>query len=301
MENYTHKSLLQLLNPVFILVLTVGLLAQTNTAKRSNYDFREHKAEIFEYAGNYLVSQLEPGLPQTSFAAWFQKIVGTKRKIKWELPDCILQNIVPENEVGLETPMCVDSSVRITREIFLHVYIEYGTLEQGITENKPVVRNIFISDEAGNGFSSVKTLHDLPKLLRSLKKTLAFFDPNHGKFEISGKKPFGFKDLTTIWFQTLEFGEYLAVKSFGDIEAGKKHFELRNIFFDGKRWTFETEKIGGVSYKFFGKFAKQFVKTYGAGDSDNKALHGHLIKFVKGKKAAEADLYFNFYDTGDAG
>ncbi len=285
---------------VFIFTLFVGSQAQTKKLKNRGWNFREHKAEIIDFAKKYSVSKIQPDLPRKSFATWFQQIVGADRKVKWQLADCGLKNSVSEISIGRNLPMCVEISARIARAIFLDVYIEYGTFEQGITGRQPVVRHIFIRDDDGSDSASVKDLCNLPKNIKAIKNSLAFFDPSHGEFEISGKKPAGFEDFSTIWFQILEYGEYFALKNFGGLEAGEKHYELRNIFFDGKSWSFETETIDGVSYKFAGKFAKHIVRTDGAGDADNKALHGHLIKFVKGVKAAEGDLFFNFSVTGDA-
>lgn len=136
------------------------------------------------------------------------------------------------------------------------------------------------------------------------KKSAGLFNPNNGEFEIAGKKPAGFEDFSSIWFRTVDYDsedKSFAVKKHGDLEAGGKHYELRRIFFDGKRWAFETEVIGGVSYKFSGKFAKIVAARYGMGDADNNAVRGHLSKFVNGKRTAEADLFLNFYGTGDAG
>lgn len=61
-----------------------------------------------------------------------------------------------------------------------------------------------------------------------------------------------------------------------NVEASATSKPEKNImscgifFFDGKSWSFETETIGGVSYKFAGKFAKHIVRTYETGDADNK-------------------------------
>jgi hypothetical protein len=285
----------------FILSLLICSPAQSKKIRQPRWNFKKYQAETIDYAKKYPVSNIQPEMPRMSFAAWFQKVVGANRKVKWELADCGLKNSVSEISTGQDLPMCVETSARITSAIFLDIYIEYGTFEQGITGRKPVVRHIFIRDDDGSGAASVKNLRNLPKNIKAIKKSLAFFDPNHGDFEISGEKAAGFEDFSSIWFQTLEYGEYFAVKNFGDLEAGEKHYHLRNIFFDGKSWSFETEIIDGVSYQFTGKFAGHIVETYGAGDADNKALHGHLIKFVNGKKAAEADLFLNFYRLGDAG
>ena len=300
MENYTKSFVSLTFVAVFIFTLLVSSQAQTKISRTGDWDFRKHQAEIIDYAKKYPVSNIEPNLPRMSFANWFQKAVGAKRKVNWNLADCGMQNHIPLDGKKLDAPMCVETTVPIAGTVLLHVLIQYGTFERGITEMKPIVRIIFFGE---NTFATVETLRDLPEKVRLLRKSLVSFDPNHGEFVISGEKPAGFEDFSSIWFQTVDYDSNdkpFAVKKYGDIEAGAKHYQLRDIFFNGKRWSFETAAIGGTSYKFDGVFAKLKLDRDGAVDG-NKVLRGRLIKFVKGKKAAEANLIFNFYYLGDAG
>ena len=83
-----------------------------------------------------------------------------------------------------------------------------------------------------------------------------------------------------------------AVKPNGSVESWKPQlFAMRNIFFDGKRWSFETATIGGVSYKFDGKFIK--IKRYPDGTMDNQdVLKGRLIKFVGGRQTLSLHAWY---------
>src|SRR4051794_34280739 len=104
-----------------ILILFGGLPAQTENMKQPDWDFREHQAEIIDYAKKYSVSNIQPGLPRKNFASWFQQIVGAKRKVNWRLADCGMQNRVPMDGKRLEAMMCVETLAWITRKIYLHV------------------------------------------------------------------------------------------------------------------------------------------------------------------------------------
>ena len=104
-----------------------------------------------------------------------------------------------------------------------------------------------------------------------------------------------------MWIETHQMnikGEYVPLKPHGEIIFGQTEFALRNIFFDGKRWTFETVRIEKISYQFSGKFSKIRLDNNGVQNSE-KVLQGHLIKFTNGSKSAEADLIFSFYLQGE--
>ena len=59
---------------------------------------------------------------------------------------------------------------------------------------------------------------------------------------------------------------------------------------------FETENIKGVSYKFSGKFVEK--APFWNLSEQKTVLKGHLIKMKKGKKIAETDLDFFWYEGG---
>ena len=123
------------------------------------------------------------------------------------------------------------------------------------------------------------------------------FDPNGGEFQISGDRPAGFEDFSRMNLETRTF-KGRRVRPNGEIEFGQASYAMRNIVFDGRRWNFETVPFGGTSFRFYGRFPKLRLDEHGAIIGDN-VLQGHLIKFVHGKKAAEADLVFSFIYYSD--
>lgn len=258
------------------------------------------EAAVIAKAKNTPVSQIERNLSKEKFVVWLQKQVGPKNPIAWEVNDCGEQSGTSEDR-GRDFPMCVESSARITDAIFLRVSIQYGTFKRGILGGRPVVRSIFYGDESGAGGVDVKDLRELRRDLSSIKKSLEFFDPDNGVFYISGNKPAGFEDVSEMWLETMDDdlrGKKTPVKKNGGIEFGQKDYAMRKIFFDGKSWSFETVVVDGVSFSFNGRFAKPRLDSHGAALGDN-VLQGRLIKFVNGKKTAEADLIFSFVIQGE--
>ena len=112
-----------------------------------------------------------------------------------------------------------------------------------------------------------------------------------------------FDRLLTCYLQTKDFNQrnkFVAVKPKGGVESWKQQvFAMRKIFFDGRRWSFETVSIGGISYKFNGKFIK--IKRYPDGRMDDQnVLQGRLIKLLNGSQTAAADLIFSFHVEDDS-
>ena len=187
------------------------------------------------------------------------------------------------------------------RSDFLAVNTQYGTFKRGISRAKPVVRSIFLGDETGESGADFDKLSELPDELNRIKQALVSFDPNDGVFYISGDKPAGFEDFSEMWLAVKNYdskGADFPAKKHGEFGYAQKVYKLRNIYFDGKIRTFETEIIEGVSFSFNGKFAKPKLDSHGANADDN-VLQGHLIKFVVGRKTAKADSVFSFSLQGE--
>lgn len=294
-KNFVRLFLIE----IYILTLFAGLNAQIRDSN-SHWDFRLHKPETINYAKKYLASNIERRLPKMSFAAWLQKFVGAKSKINWKIVDCGVNDLLPETEKEYDLTICIETSAQITDEIFLRIRIEYGTFESRITRTKPIVRGIFLGDKtSGNGIS-LENLRDLPEQFNSIKKSLIYFDPYLGIFNISSEKPAGFENFSAMWIETMDYnskGKYVPIKKDGVLEDNQIKYQMQKIYYDGKSWSFETAVVGGISYKFEGKFGKLKLDSHGATDGEN-ILHGHLIKFLKGKKTAEADLIFSFHIQG---
>jgi hypothetical protein len=261
------------------------------------------KLEItaLKYAKNYLVSGIENGLPSKSFGVWFQELVGAKTPVTWETNDCGEQTGTSADR-GRDFPMCVQASAKMSANLFVSVNIQYGTFKRGVTPGKPVVRYISVGAEGEGDY--VNSLIDLQQRLIQMPQDVDYFDPNGGEFIISDdRKPAGFEDFREMYLLTredIQDKKSAAVKPNGSVESWKPQlFAMRNIFFDGKRWSFETATIGGVSYKFDGKFIK--IKRYPDGTMDNQdVLKGRLIKFVGGRQTARANLIFSFQVADDS-
>ncbi len=254
-----------------------------------------------KHAKSYRVSQIEKELPSEPFGSWFQELVGIKTPITWEINDCGEQTGTAADR-GRDFPMCVEASAKRSVEFFISVNIQYRTFKRGITRMKPVVRYISIGEEIGGEY--IESLVDLQKRLLQSPQDVDFFDPNAGEFVLSDDtKPPGFEDFREMYLQTKDFNQsnkLVAVKPNGGVESRHQQlFAMQRIFFDGRRWCFETASIGGVSYKFDGKFIK--IKRYRDGTMDNQdVLQGRLIKFVNGRQTVAADLIFSFQVEDDS-
>lgn len=301
MKIYTNNIFRSFFTIAFILSVFVCSHAQSKKTKQPRWNWQKYEAEAIDYAKKYLISNLDPKLPQKSFEEWFQSLFDDSAQIDWQVNDCGEQSGTRADR-GRDFPMCVSAGTQTGEFFYISVNIQFGMFSDGISREKSVLRHIMVGDQLDGEMFYV--LSDLPEKIKSNRIKRQYLDPNNGVFVISGAKPAGFKDFTAMRLQTIAENKNfkrVAVLQNGKIEIGQKEYAMRKIRFDGKNWTFETVKVDGVSYQFAGKFAKHIVRTYGAGDADNKAVQGHLIKFVNGKKAAEADLFFNFYELGDAG
>jgi len=124
------------------------------------------------------------------------------------------------------------------------------------------------------------------------------FDPNGGEFQIEGNKPAGFEDFERMYLETRR-PRGSRVRMNGGLEVRGVEYAMRNIAFDGRRrWNFDTVSIGGVRYQFYGRFPKLRRDEHGAIIGD-RVLKGRLIKFVRRKRSAMADLVFSFIRYSD--
>lgn len=163
MKNYNRLFLAT----VFVLSFFAYSEAQTKKYKNQpRWDWRKHEAETIDYAKKYLVSNIEPNLPRQSFAVWFQKTIGKKAKMRWEINDCGEQSGTPADS-GRDFPMCVEATAE-EFDLFVSVNIQFGMFSRGITKMKPVVRSIVIDTEGEEG-EWLEKLVDLPKRLKEIE------------------------------------------------------------------------------------------------------------------------------------
>jgi hypothetical protein len=284
---------------VFRFTFTAILILSAFGVTRAQSSKKIEVAAI-KYAKNYLVSGIENGLSPKSFGVWFRELVRAKTPVTWETNDCGEQTGTSADR-GRDFPMCVQASAKMSANFFVSVNIQYGTFKRGVTRGKPVVRYISVGEEGAGEY--IENLTILQQRLMQMPQDIDFFDPNGGEFIISDdQKPAGFEDFREMYLLTredIQDKKSAAVKPNGGVELWKQQlFAMRNIFFDGKRWSFETTTIGGVSYKFDGKFIK--IKRYPDGTMYSQdVLKGRLIKLVGGRQSA-ADLIFSFQVADDS-
>jgi hypothetical protein len=255
-------------------------------------------APAIAYAKRISVSRIERGMPSTQFGVWFANIVGPRTPITWEVNDCGEQTGTPQDR-GRDFPMCVEVHAQQAKDFFISVSLQVGTFKRGV-RGKPVVRNIFLGENDNSG-NYAKNLRDLDQQLKQRTKDLAYFDPNSGVFILPDDDKSVFNDYLQMWITTVEYDRRersYPVRPYGGISFGATIFKFRKTFYDGTRWTFQTRIVDGTSYQFEGKFAKYKLDAHGAPIPEN-VLRGHMIKFVNGKKVAEADLTFSFQVESD--
>ncbi|HEY0049833.1 MAG TPA: hypothetical protein VGB68_11130 [Pyrinomonadaceae bacterium] len=275
--------------------------AKNSSFAASDAQSEKLEAVVISKAKSTLVSRIEPGLPRQPFAVWFQSLVGQKTPVAWSVNDCGEQTGTAEDG-GRDFPMCVEAAAEQSAGFFVFVNIQYGTFKRGITAGKPVIRNIFSGDELQQGGASAESLKELRRTLMQRAIDAEIFDPNDGVFLIPREnKPAGFEDFSEMYLQTKDYNrrnERVSVEPKGTVVIGQTDFAMREIVFDGKRWTFETVSSGGTSYKFDGRFSKIKINVNGAQDGEN-VLRGRLIKLAGGKETAQADLIFSFVLQGE--
>ena len=277
----------------FILSVTICPTAQTKKSKNSRPDWQKHETEAIDYAKKYLVSNLDPKLPPKSFEVWFQSLFDDSAPIDWQVNDCGEQSGSTEDR-DRDFPMCVSAETQTGEFFHISVNIQLGMFSSGISRETPVIRHIIVGDRLDGEMFYV--LSDLPEKIKSNRIKRQYLDPNDGVFIISGEKPAGFKKFAAMWIETMAKNAnrfYVAVKQNGGIKVGENDYAMREIYFNGKNLSFKTVRIGGVSFKFGGEFAKLKFDSNGDVLGEN-VLHGRLSKFVKGKKAVEAKLVLSW-------
>ncbi len=122
-------------------------------------------------------------------------------------------------------------------------------------------------------------------------------------YSVTGKLPKGFEDFGEIGITTLSYEnaseengyEGTPVPPEGYVWTDKE-YKFAKISVNNKYMAFETQTIKGISYKFSGKFIEKapFWKL----DEQKPVLEGHFIKLSKGKKIAETNVRFIWYEGG---
>ena len=122
-------------------------------------------------------------------------------------------------------------------------------------------------------------------------------------YSVTGKLPKGFEDFGEIGITTLSYENSSEENGYQGTPIPPegyvwtdKEYKFAKINVNNKFMTFETQTIKGISYKFSGKFIEKapFWKL----DEQKPVLEGRFIKLSKGKKIAESDVRFTWYEGG---
>ena len=267
--------------------LAICSQAQHKRHRQAGWDWKRHEPRTIDQAKKYLMSDIEDGLPEIGFADWFRNTVGERSQIYWDINDCGEQTGTAADR-GRDFPMCVSANSQIVANLYVSVNIQFGSFKGGPTKTKPIVRSINVGDELGGEW--VDNLKDLPEKVDDLRITFAWLDPNGGEFRISGVAPTALKGLT-LRVKTMQHNSkdiYVPVAWSGDVRFRDHEYKMTYLATDSKNMQFETAAYRGISFRFVGKLAVTQHADIGLG-----IMHGHMIKLLRGKRSAEADLVFD--------
>lgn len=123
------------------------------------------------------------------------------------------------------------------------------------------------------------------------------FNPSGYYFPDLDKLPKGFSDFNHIYLETHEVvdedGEYVdrPIVPKGSVSEHKE-FTFTRVAVGTNNFSFQTEAIKGVSYRFTGRFLNSLSGDYCETEEDQPELEGKLIKIKDGKWAAEMKAQF---------
>jgi hypothetical protein len=136
---------------------------------------------------------------------------------------------------------------------------------------------------------------------QSNNRALSFVD---GSFIIDGKVPPAFSDFEYLYLEGGSFklapdGKRMiadpSITLKGEVQGKRKRiYKLKKATMESDSLTFESLAIGGISFQFSGRVFKG-----GPTDDDFVKIEGHLLKYLNGKKVAEAQVTFVWVEPGD--
>lgn len=261
----------------------------------SNAQSKPEDLSVVIQTKRFMASGIERGLDSRNFGAWVQDLAGKNNPVTWQVNDCGRQIGIPEGYFGNNSAICTKTSAKITDKLTLHIYIEFATCRQGRI-GSPRVRYIFVGDEAQADGAEYEDLRAMRNELINIKRSLASFEPNDGDFHIAMDGPEAFEGVSEILVNTRDYnskGIPIPVKKNGILYTKTDGYKMLNIIFDGKRLSFDTATVKGVSFRFDGAVENLSVDSHGAYTRDT-ALRGRGTKLVKGKKVSEGEILLNY-------
>jgi hypothetical protein len=134
-----------------ILAILVGQAPQTQTA-------------AIKAAKTSIVRDMDKTLPQVTFEAWLQGLVGAKAVMKWEVTDCGEQTGTPADR-GRDFPMCAEVDVTLPGNRQLSLSLLVGSMARGLTVGPLMLFSGAVIGPDRNQIAWIKTLADVPKLV----------------------------------------------------------------------------------------------------------------------------------------
>jgi len=134
-----------------------------------------------------------------------------------------------------------------------------------------------------------------------VNQTWSFGD---GRFFIDGKIPPAFTDFDYLYLEGGSFklasdGKRMIAESptslKGEVQGKRRRtYKLKKAMMEADSLTFESLAIGGVSFQFSGRVLKG-----GPTDEDFVKIQGRVLKYLNGKKVAEAEVTLVWLEPGD--
>ena len=113
------------------------------------------------------VSQLDSTLPHIPLATWLKQVVHDSTHLVWEVNDCGEQTGDPAADSVRDIPTCVSIESAVDTRGGFGILIGVGSVEGGINP-QPGIYTIYVRTEIG--YRSVRSLHELPAILRSARR-----------------------------------------------------------------------------------------------------------------------------------
>lgn len=117
-----------------------------------------------------------------------------------------------------------------------------------------------------------------------------------GRFKIEGRKPPEFASVGYLYLEGAQLrrgGDFRRLAAVppaavrGELYGRRLKYKIRRAAFDGEKFSFETQPVGGISFEFSGTV---FNGATAADQFISPAFKGRLAKLQNGRKVAEAEV-----------
>jgi TonB family protein len=133
--------------PLIALCVWLSVAAQTDSFEK----------RAISAAQQISASSLDARLPNRSFVAWFNDVVGQEAGVVWQLAEC------GAGGTGQDAPACAEATVVLPNGDTMIVGISVGTFKKGLT-GEPAFQGAVI--KSGERLYKVRRLSEIPGMLR---------------------------------------------------------------------------------------------------------------------------------------